>query len=129
MFLIITRDTMFFTAMKNILSKGNVVHTGGRFDQDLVSRRIMDAGTGDAVQLLFVVRDAGTKAAHGEARAYESVGRIRRLRRIRQAAHTAGGDAERTGRNPQTGKEIKIAAANVPALISRCCCARSPCSA
>ncbi len=26
MFLIITRDTMFFTAMKNILSKGNVVH-------------------------------------------------------------------------------------------------------
>ncbi|EES9499913.1 helix-turn-helix transcriptional regulator, partial [Escherichia coli] len=25
MFLIITRDTMFFTAMKNILSKGNVV--------------------------------------------------------------------------------------------------------
>ncbi|EKG1260581.1 TPA: helix-turn-helix transcriptional regulator, partial [Escherichia coli] len=24
MFLIITRDTMFFTAMKNILSKGNV---------------------------------------------------------------------------------------------------------
>ena len=39
------------------------------FDQDLVSRRIMDAGTGDAVQLLFVVRDAGTKAAHGEARA------------------------------------------------------------
>lgn len=26
--------------------------------------------------------------------------------------------AERTGRNPQTGKEIKIAAANVPAFVS-----------
>lgn len=28
------------------------------------------------------------------------------------------GGAERTGRNPQTGKEIKIAAANVPAFVS-----------
>ncbi|XBS70003.1 nucleoid-associated protein HU-alpha [Acerihabitans sp. KWT182] len=26
--------------------------------------------------------------------------------------------SERTGRNPQTGKEIKIAAANVPAFVS-----------
>ncbi|MDU4364624.1 MAG: HU family DNA-binding protein, partial [Klebsiella oxytoca] len=26
--------------------------------------------------------------------------------------------AERTGRNPQTGNEIKIAAANVPAFVS-----------
>jgi len=26
--------------------------------------------------------------------------------------------ADRTGRNPQTGKEIKIAAANVPAFVS-----------
>lgn len=35
MFLIITRDTMFFTAMKNILSKGNVVHIQNEEEIDL----------------------------------------------------------------------------------------------
>lgn len=31
----------------------------------------MDAGAGDAVQLLLVVGDAGAQAAHGEARAHD----------------------------------------------------------
>ena len=41
------------------------------FDQDFVGGRVMDAGAGDAVQLLFVVGDAGAQATHGEARAYD----------------------------------------------------------
>lgn len=36
MFLIITRDTMFFTAMKNILSKGNVVHIQNEEEIDVM---------------------------------------------------------------------------------------------
>ncbi|EGI6811782.1 helix-turn-helix transcriptional regulator [Escherichia coli] len=36
MFLIITRDTMFFTAMKNILSKGNVVHIQNEEEIDIM---------------------------------------------------------------------------------------------
>ena len=40
------------------------------FDQDFVGGRVMDAGAGDAVQLLLVVGDAGAQAAHGEARAH-----------------------------------------------------------
>ena len=40
-------------------------------DEHLVGRRIMDAGTGDAVQLLGVVRDAGAEAAHRERRAHD----------------------------------------------------------
>lgn len=35
MFLVITRDTMFFIAMKNILNKGNVVHIQNEEDIDL----------------------------------------------------------------------------------------------
>lgn len=35
MFLIITKDTMFFTAMKNIVSKGNVVHIQNEEEIDL----------------------------------------------------------------------------------------------
>lgn len=35
MFLIITKDIMFFTAMKNILSKGNVVHIQNEEEIDL----------------------------------------------------------------------------------------------
>ncbi len=38
--------------------------------QYLVGRRVMQAGAGDAVQLLLVVRDAGAEASHGEARAH-----------------------------------------------------------
>ena len=38
--------------------------------QHLVGRRVMQAGAGDAVQLLLVVRDAGAEASHGEARAH-----------------------------------------------------------
>ena len=41
------------------------------FDQHLVGWRIMDACACDAVQFLFVVRDAGTKATHGEAWAHD----------------------------------------------------------
>ena len=37
-------------------------------DQHLVGRGIVDAGAGDAVQLVFVVRDAGAETTHGEAR-------------------------------------------------------------
>ena len=40
------------------------------FDQHLVGRGIMDACACDAVQFLFVVRDAGTKTTHGEARSH-----------------------------------------------------------
>lgn len=36
MFLIITRDTMFFTAMKNILSKGKVVHIQNEEEIDVM---------------------------------------------------------------------------------------------
>lgn len=36
MFLIITVDTMFFTAMKNILSKGNVVHIQNEEEIDVM---------------------------------------------------------------------------------------------
>lgn len=36
MFLIITGDTMFFTAMKNILSKGNVVHIQNEEEIDVM---------------------------------------------------------------------------------------------
>ena len=36
MFLIITRDTMFFTAMKNILSNGNVVHIQNEEEIDVM---------------------------------------------------------------------------------------------
>ena len=36
MFLIITRDTMFFTAMNNILSKGNVVHIQNEEEIDVM---------------------------------------------------------------------------------------------
>ena len=38
--------------------------------QHLVGRRVMQAGAGDAVQLLLVVRDTGAEASHGEARAH-----------------------------------------------------------
>ena len=41
------------------------------FDQHLVGWGIMDACACDAVQFLFVVRDAGTKATHGEAWAHD----------------------------------------------------------
>ncbi len=41
------------------------------FDQDFVGGRVMDAGAGDAVQLLLVVGDAGAQATHGEARAHD----------------------------------------------------------
>lgn len=40
MFLIITRDTMFFTAMKNILSKGNVVHIQNEEEIDVMLQRM-----------------------------------------------------------------------------------------
>ncbi|EHB7666257.1 helix-turn-helix transcriptional regulator, partial [Escherichia coli] len=36
MFLIITRDMMFFTAMKNILSKGNIVHIQNEEEIDIM---------------------------------------------------------------------------------------------
>ncbi|MEW0096604.1 helix-turn-helix transcriptional regulator, partial [Escherichia coli] len=36
MFLIITRDTMFFTAMKNIMSKGNVVNIQNEEENDVM---------------------------------------------------------------------------------------------
>ena len=40
------------------------------FNQHLVGWGIMDACACDAVQFLFVVRDAGTKTTHGEARSH-----------------------------------------------------------
>ena len=40
------------------------------------------------------------------------------VQRVGFGAFKGNHRAERTGRNPQTGKEIKIAAADVPAFVS-----------
>ncbi len=58
MFLIITRDTMFFTAMKNILSKGNVVHIQNEEEIDVMLHQhafvIIDTLMGNDSNLLIV---------------------------------------------------------------------------
>ncbi|WP_024142500.1 nucleoid-associated protein HU-alpha [Salmonella enterica] len=67
---------------------------------------------GDAVQLVGF----GTFKVNHRA---ERTGRNPQTgKETKIAAANVPDRAERTGRNPQTGKEIKIAAANVPAFVS-----------
>ncbi len=54
MFLIITRDTMFFTAMKNILSKGNVVHIQNEEEIDVMLHQNAFVIIGNDSNLLIV---------------------------------------------------------------------------
>ncbi|MCV5331266.1 hypothetical protein OFC87_23915, partial [Escherichia coli] len=54
MFLIITRDTMFFTAMKNILSKGNVVHIQNEEEIDVMLHQNAFVIIGSDSNLLIV---------------------------------------------------------------------------
>ncbi len=54
MFLIITRDTMFFTAMKNILSKGNVVHIQNEEEIDVMLHQ--NAGNDSNLLIVFYVQ-------------------------------------------------------------------------
>ena len=68
MFLIITRDTMFFTAMKNILSKGNVVHIQNEEEIDVMLHQnafvIIDTLMNNVFHSIFLTQIERLKPVH-----------------------------------------------------------------